>query len=94
MSAQEILDDNSQRKRCLGTSTLTLMYGPLNESKADRHDREAIARDLCRGCSLLDPCLEVELSLGVSKQHGFRGGMSESERKTLLRRARSKAVRE
>jgi len=48
------------------------------------------AKDICRKCPVIRECLMN--ALGQSNQHGVAGGLSESERKALKRKASNPAV--
>ena len=45
-----------------------------------------VARRICAGCPVREPCLEYALSNHID--HGVWGGASERERRRLLRRRR------
>ncbi|WP_067487395.1 WhiB family transcriptional regulator [Actinomadura hibisca] len=76
---------------CLGTP-IELWFGPdngHNEHWKNAQVREQEAKKLCQGCPFAEFCLETELALGAADQHGVRGGLTASERRTLIdRRAR------
>lgn len=50
-----------------------------------RYDQLAIrnAKEFCKGCPVMEPCLEFGLTLHV---HGVWGGTSELERKRIRRK--------
>lgn len=79
---------------CLGTD-LFLWFGPADdqpeETPTDRRWRENVAKSVCAGCSVVAECLADELRQPVSSQWGVRGGLSEAERRALLRERRRAA---
>jgi WhiB family transcriptional regulator, redox-sensing transcriptional regulator len=44
----------------------------------------AAAKAICRGCPVMEPCLEYALANKID--HGYVGGASERERRRILRR--------
>lgn len=49
-----------------------------------------VARRICAGCPVKEPCLEYALAQRVD--HGVWGGASERERRRILKRRREAAV--
>jgi WhiB family transcriptional regulator, redox-sensing transcriptional regulator len=49
-----------------------------------------VARRICAGCPVKEPCLEYALAHRVD--HGVWGGASERERRRILKRRRSDAA--
>ena len=54
-----------------------------SESPVERRGREEKAKRICQTCPVLQPCLEY--ALATREQYGIWGGMTEVERKALLR---------
>lgn len=54
-----------------------------------RGESSAAARELCAGCAVADPCLEV--ALADSGLVGWWGGTSDAERKRMRRERRAAA---
>ena len=48
------------------------------------------ARKICRGCPVLNQCLEYALEARID--HGVWGGCSERERRRILKRRRDEAI--
>ena len=62
----------------------TVFFPPSHyEMKPEKDEREDKARSLCRACPVQQACLEY--SLTVQEPHGIWGGLSELERRRLLR---------
>jgi WhiB family redox-sensing transcriptional regulator len=69
---------------CQG-ATAGHFYPPATaESREDRQAREGAARELCGRCSVRDACLQY--ALYVAEPYGIWGGLTEAERRRLLRR--------
>ena len=60
-----------------------LFFHPENERGPARADREAHAKQICRGCPVLQQCRAH--SLAVREPYGVWGGLSESERDEIVR---------
>jgi WhiB family redox-sensing transcriptional regulator len=59
-------------------------YPPsTTENREQRQEREAEARALCRRCGVRQTCLEY--ALYVQEPYGIWGGLTELERRRLLR---------
>ena len=54
-----------------------LFFGAAGERPERRVRREAAARKLCAGCSVVEPCRELARA---GRENGFWGGESEEER--------------
>jgi WhiB family redox-sensing transcriptional regulator len=50
-----------------------------------------VARRICAGCPVQEPCLEYALAQRI--EHGVWGGCSERERRRILKRRRAAAAR-
>lgn len=61
-------------------------YPPLQgESKSERSAREQIAKSICEGCSVRSECLDH--AIRHDERYGIWGGLTDSERRHLLRTA-------
>ena len=60
-----------------------LFFHPANERGPARADREARAKQICRGCPVLQQCRAH--SLAAREPYGVWGGLSESERDDIVR---------
>ena len=60
------------------------------EVKQDKLAREGAARRLCRSCPVQQACLEH--ALAVQESHGIWGGLTELERRRLLRKRATEAA--
>lgn len=70
---------------CQGESAALFFPPATTESRDARQAREQRARRLCQGCQVRQPCLEY--ALFVQEPHGIWGGLTELERRRVLRRA-------
>lgn len=77
---------------CANTD-LVLWYGPPEpdepggypEPRDQREWRERRAVQICDSCPVRRPCLAEELRLPAMAQWGVRGGMTDRDRRSLLR---------
>lgn len=68
---------------CQG-ATAGRFYPPSTpETREERTAREDAARALCAGCGVRDACLQY--ALFVQEPYGIWGGLTEAERRRLLR---------
>lgn len=67
-----------------------LFFRPDQERGVERAAREARAKRVCRSCPVLEQCRQHALS--TQEPFGVWGGLSETERATLLRSYRSAAL--
>lgn len=66
----------------------TLFFGPEHaETVKEKRDREETAKAVCVRCPVKQECLEYALE--AREAYGIWGGMTELERKALLRRRAS-----
>lgn len=73
--------------QCQGESA-GLFFPPSScESREERQAREQAARALCTRCEVREQCLEY--ALYVQEPHGIWGGLTELERRRLLRQRTS-----
>ena len=74
------------RAACRGEDT-SLFYAPNEpESRQDREIRERKAKAICSACPVRIECLDY--ALRINEPHGIWGGLSEGERRTLIRQQR------
>ena len=74
---------------CRGMDS-SFFFHPEGERGPARADREARAKEICRTCAVLEQCRCHALS--VQEPYGVWGGLSESERDTIIR-GRDRALR-
>ena len=66
----------------------TIFFGPEHaESVKEKRDREDSAKAVCHTCPVREECLEY--ALDAREGYGIWGGLTELERKALLRRRAS-----
>ena len=82
MSAQRVDDDWQLRSACRGPQSAIFFPPAAFERKADKIQREAQAKEICRTWPVKRPCLDYAVS--IREQHGIWGGLNEAERKNLL----------
>jgi WhiB family redox-sensing transcriptional regulator len=63
-----------------------LFYAPDHEREEDRTARHERARAICRGCPVVDECLEFALS--TNQRYGIWGALTSKQRFNLKRRRR------
>lgn len=63
---------------CRGMDS-ALFFHPERERGPAKADREARAKQVCRGCPVLEPCRRH--ALATEEPYGVWGGLSEAERK-------------
>ena len=68
---------------CRGSDTLT--FYPPSEDDSLAED----AKTICSGCAVRRPCLEFALT--TREKHGVWGGLTERERRRVLRQRRRSA---
>lgn len=81
MSALQI-EQWQAKAACRGPHSAVFFPPPQFERKEEKLRRESMARDICAGCSVKDPCLHY--ALDIKEPHGIWGGLNEAERKQLL----------
>lgn len=75
------------RAACKGMDP-TIFFGPEHtEVVKEKRDREEAAKQICRTCPVNQECLEHALE--SKEAYGIWGGLTELERKALLRRRAS-----
>ncbi|MFC4948412.1 WhiB family transcriptional regulator [Pseudonocardia sp. GCM10023141] len=70
------------RGACRGLDA-TLFFHPANERGTARDQREVQAKLICRTCPVMDECRRH--ALAAHEPYGVWGGLSESERTSLIR---------
>ncbi len=81
VSAQRV-DDWQIRAACRGPQSEIFFPPDGFERKADKLQREAAAKAICRTCPVKRPCLDY--AVAMKDQNGIWGGLNEAERKSLL----------
>jgi WhiB family redox-sensing transcriptional regulator len=80
------IDESEWRRSAACKGMTNIFIGQSNEAKADKREREAVAKTVCRQCDVSNACL-VD-ALASSDGIGVRGGLTEDERKRILRRSK------
>lgn len=68
---------------CRGPHALTFFPPASGERRHERAEREQRAKAICAQCSVRSTCLDYALS--IRERHGVWGGLSESERRVMLK---------
>lgn len=76
-----------EKAACRGPLSVVFFPPPHFERKEDKNARERKAKAICQNCAVTADCLEY--AVGIRERHGIWGGLSESERRVLLRAAAS-----
>jgi len=74
---------------CRGPESALFFPPSWTERRADRNEREEIAKAICASCGVRQACLDF--AVGIHEQHGIWGGLNESERRRLAAKATSSA---
>jgi len=77
--------------RCRHESAVHFFSPGHLERREEKHSRESAARALCGACPVRRQCLEY--ALVVQEPHGIWGGLTELERRRLLRQRAEQAER-
>lgn len=72
-----------ENAKCVGTD-VEVFYLPYGARMADKRKRIAEAKKVCAGCSVREQCLTY--ALDIQEPYGVWGGLSEEERRVILRR--------
>lgn len=72
-----------ERAKCRGTDS-ELFFLPYKARNAEKRNRIIEAKKVCSGCPVIGECLTY--ALDTQQEFGVWGGMSEDERKVILRR--------
>lgn len=79
-----VLPTWSDEAACRGAEGLLFFSPDTFESKEQRIRRERHAKELCKKCPVREACLET--ALATRESYGIWGGLTEQERRALLRR--------
>jgi WhiB family redox-sensing transcriptional regulator len=71
-----------QQAHCRGADPA--IFYPVSDD-----DEAPEAKEICAGCPVREPCLEYALT--VREKHGVWGGLTERERRRLVRQRRKSA---
>ena len=74
---------------CRGAES-SVFFHPDGERGRARAQRERRAKELCHGCPVLMQCRSH--ALAVAEPYGIWGGLSESERATLMKQPRGRRL--
>lgn len=93
MTDPEVPGEDWRAGAACADTDLVLWYGPpepdepggYRESRDQREWRERRAARICDSCPVRRECLTEELRRPASEQWGVRGGMTERDRRALLR---------
>lgn len=72
------------RAACRGPQSEVFFPPSQTERKHERLDRERRAKAICGICPVRSDCLDYAIE--IHESHGVWGGLSESERKSMLER--------
>lgn len=70
---------------CRDTSDI-IFFGPSRSNHDIRLYYEQLAKSICGRCSVRDECLDYALTFPTLTSEGIWGGLTEKERRRLLRR--------
>ena len=84
MSALRTDDTWQVKAACRGPQALVFFPPSTFERKDEKQDRERRAKAICATCAVKQPCLDY--ALRIREPHGIWGGLSESERKRILKK--------
>jgi WhiB family redox-sensing transcriptional regulator len=70
------------RAACRGPESALFFPPSTPERRDDREARELHAKHICTQCGVRQDCLDF--ALRVREPHGIWGGLTESERRTLI----------
>lgn len=71
---------------CLQCSAILFFGGDDSEPQAERRGREEEAKKVCACCAVREECLQFALS--TRESYGIWGGLTEVERRSILRKQR------
>ena len=84
MSAQAVDNSWQMKAACRGPQAAVFFPPPQFERKDEKLEREARAKEICKTCSVREPCLDYAVS--IREPHGIWGGLNETERKAVMLR--------
>ena len=64
---------------CRGPEAVLFFPPTSAETRAEREEREARAKQICRDCPVIAPCLDY--AVRIREPHGIWGGLNEVERR-------------
>lgn len=73
------------RAACRGPQARTFFPPPAGERRHERAEREQRAKAICAQCAVREACLEY--ALAIRERHGVWGGLSEAERRLMIKTA-------
>ena len=73
------------RAACRRPQSRTFFPPPEGERRHERAEREERAKAICSQCRVRDECLDYALS--IRERHGVWGGLSEAERRQMIKAA-------
>lgn len=71
------------RAACRGPQARAFFPPAAGERRHERAEREQRAKAICSSCSVQTACLDYAVS--IRERHGVWGGLSESERRAMLK---------
>lgn len=83
-------DDDFQVQAACREVGEALFFSPDGERGAEKNSREEAAKEVCFGCPVMQLC--AELALERREPYGTWGGMTEDERRSILRRRSRSAL--
>lgn len=82
VSAQRVDEAWQVKAACRGPQAAVFFPPSHFERKSEKLRREEQAKGICATCPVRQPCLEY--AIRIREPHGIWGGLSESERRTLI----------
>ena len=86
MAVQHEQNTWQDRAACRGPLGAVFFPPPHTERKREKVAREARAKEICLSCPVMTSCRSY--ALDIREPHGVWGGLSETERRTLLSSSR------
>ncbi len=83
-------NDWQLRAACRGEDSSYFFAPSYFEKRREKDAREAVAKEICFRCPVLEVCREY--ALDVREGHGIWGGLNEMERRAMLRQRAAQAV--
>ena len=77
--------------QCMGEFSSYFFAPGHFERKPEKDAREAVARQLCAICPVIETC--AEYAIRIREPHGIWGGMNELERRRVIRGRTSEQVK-
>jgi WhiB family transcriptional regulator, redox-sensing transcriptional regulator len=82
VSAQRVEETWQVKAACRGPQAEVFFPPSHFERKEEKLDREDRAKEICRTCSVRQPCLAY--AIRIREPHGIWGGLNEVERKQVV----------